>query len=413
METVLNIIILISFLIEVGVLTYFEKKIWNTIYTPLNFLMLPYTLVLLVTIIAAGKMGYVDFYFPSILLWSIGLLLFFIPSIVWSIYFNRKYRFIKNEVETLSINRPLIVLIQVLIFLFALRLISVIGSSEYFIGSDEFGVEYCGGGLWGHLRVLTSPLLMILIFQVDKKHKIYWLYIICLLVINTLYQVKGWVIIPCVAGIALRLYSNKMKLNSFLFFKIFLFGYLIFQLSYALTLTVAGDSTFGVDFVEEISGHFFHYLTSGTFGLSMDMKNGFPDRRTIEVILAPLYNLHNIISGEELVSSLNPLFYYPFKNGTNVRTFFGTLYINTTYFQFVIYIWVFSSLMYILRIISVISKNIMINIMYFFLSSMICMGWFDFYFASLEAFELPLILVFFIFLQKIVIKTDKPFSILK
>ena len=76
----MGLLILISFLIEVGVLLYLEKKAWNTLYTPLNLLMLPYLIVLIITILISGHFGFDKMYYPSILIWSVGLLAFAIPS---------------------------------------------------------------------------------------------------------------------------------------------------------------------------------------------------------------------------------------------------------------------------------------------------------------------------------------------
>ena len=78
----MGFLIVLSLLIEAVVLSYLEKKAWHTLYTPLNFLMLPYVVVLLLTLcVAGGSMGFVEFYYPSILLWNIGLLLFALPSL--------------------------------------------------------------------------------------------------------------------------------------------------------------------------------------------------------------------------------------------------------------------------------------------------------------------------------------------
>ena len=62
-----DILILISFLLEVAVLFYLEMKAWKTLYTPLVFLMVPYVIVLLISIAISGNFGFVEFYYPSIL----------------------------------------------------------------------------------------------------------------------------------------------------------------------------------------------------------------------------------------------------------------------------------------------------------------------------------------------------------
>ena len=78
----MGLLILLTLLIEVGVLLYLEVKAWHTLYTPLTFLMLPYVAVLLLTVAVAGRWGIVEFYYPSVVYWNVGLLLFAIPSYV-------------------------------------------------------------------------------------------------------------------------------------------------------------------------------------------------------------------------------------------------------------------------------------------------------------------------------------------
>ena len=81
-----NILILFTFFVEAAVLLYLELKAWKSLYTPLVFLILPYAIVLLISIAISGNFGFVEFYYPSILLWNVGLLVFAIPS-----YFFRSY----------------------------------------------------------------------------------------------------------------------------------------------------------------------------------------------------------------------------------------------------------------------------------------------------------------------------------
>ena len=73
---------LLTFLLEVAVLLYCEFKAWKSLYTPITFLILPYVVILALTIVISGRYGFVEFYYPSMMLWIVGLLIFSIPSIV-------------------------------------------------------------------------------------------------------------------------------------------------------------------------------------------------------------------------------------------------------------------------------------------------------------------------------------------
>nr|MCR5821190.1 hypothetical protein [Bacteroidaceae bacterium] len=76
--------IIISLLSEVVLLTVLELKLWGTIYTPLNILMLPSTLVLLVCLAMVPAWGLYPFFYPSLFIWEAGLILFFLPSLFFS-----------------------------------------------------------------------------------------------------------------------------------------------------------------------------------------------------------------------------------------------------------------------------------------------------------------------------------------
>ena len=76
----MNIFLLLILCMEAVLLFLIEKKLWKTILTPLNFLMLPYMLVLGFTLIVSGRWGIADFYYPSLVPWIAGLPLFAIPG---------------------------------------------------------------------------------------------------------------------------------------------------------------------------------------------------------------------------------------------------------------------------------------------------------------------------------------------
>ena len=73
---IMNFLLLTGIYVEMSVLAYLEYKLWNTLYTPLNFLMLPYAVVLLFCVSVCGTFDVVDFYYPSLILWMFGLFLF-------------------------------------------------------------------------------------------------------------------------------------------------------------------------------------------------------------------------------------------------------------------------------------------------------------------------------------------------
>lgn len=382
-------LIIVSILLEIAVLGYLEVKAWKTLYTPLNFLMFPYLIVLIFTVTVSGNIGFVEFYYPSVLIWNVGLLLFAIPSYVLAYYTPQETLQRNGIIKEKHLPQILNYLALVVFLLFLWRFKQTMAFSRGIVGSDEFGEDFCGGGLWAHMRKLTMPLLIILIYYANRKNWLGWISIILLLGVNFLYQVKGWIIIPCVCGMAMRLYTGKTKLTFKLFLYVILAGMAVFSMSYLLALVVAGNGGVG-QILEFAFGHFFHYFTSGTFGLSTDMYNMFPDKGPFEVILCPFVNVANqLIGSEELVSPINPLYYDTGIDLTNVRTYFGTLLIYSNPVQFVTYIFTVSTLMYLFKIVTLRINSIYLNMVYFFECSLFAMGWFEFYFFHLDVIEVP------------------------
>lgn len=407
-----NILILFTFFVEAAVLLYLELKAWKSLYTPLVFLILPYAIVLLISIAISGNFGFVEFYYPSILLWNVGLLVFAIPSYFFSFVLHRANLPLNSKISERVMPQWLVILSLGVVALFLWRFRSLSGGADV-MGSHEFGDALCGDGFWGHLRQLSLPILMIAIYSVDKQHKWLWLIIIPLFGVALLYQVLGWIIIPCLGGVVMRLYTGKTKLNTSLFLYVILGGSLVFLVSYVISIVVVAENDLDNDVFIFIFKNFVHYLTSGTLGLSVDMELGFPDAGSFEVIWAPIVNIINVITGNgDIVSPVNPLYYNTGLNMTNVRTFFGTLYIYTNAIEFFMYILLSSTLMYLLKLVTIKWNNMYVYTAYFFECGLLAMGWFEFYYFHLVVFELPAIAFGLWLVDKILCsKKDTPVQI--
>lgn len=393
-----DFMIVVLLLLEVAVLFYLESKTWDTIYTPLNFLMLPYLAVILITILISEiGMGFSEFYYPSIFLWIVGLAVFSIPSFAIGYAINRKG--IVLNASNRELNQGMtwlfVALSIILILLFAWHTKSMATVSEESIGSDAFGEEFGGGGIWGHLRQITIPLMMLSIYYLDRQHRWLWVFIISFIIINLLNQVKGWVIIPVLSGLCMRLYTGKSGLSSKLLLYVLLACFLFFGLSYALSLMLALNRGVSNEFVDFVLNNFLHYLTSGTLGLSVDAMNGFPDSSgNFGILIAQFVNLTNKLFGEDMISPINPLFYFTGFSLTNVRTFFGTIYINSDCMSFFLLVLFMSTMMYFLMLALMKFRNEFVCMAYFFFCGLLFMGWFDWYFATLVLVEVTVIIAF-------------------
>ncbi len=402
---VLNLISLLAVYSEITVLAVFEYKIWKTIYTPLNMLMLPYAFVLLLTVVSAGHIGLVDFYYPSIMLWMIGLLIFAIPSYVIGLNFQSKNIVDNNSsfcIDEGFSMRGLNILTTLLVLMFIMRLSILLRTSEFMIGSEDFGEEFCGRGLWGHLHRLLHALAVIYIYKYDKKHWYYAVFVVLIFVISFLYGVKSWVLIPLLGGISMRLFFGKLKLRLSLLIKILISGFLVFLITYFLILYVArGESAADVSVIFEfIVGNFIHYFVSGVLSWSQDLELGILEQPNFDMLISNLLNLFSAATGGEYITPINPHFIHNGISSSNVRTFFGTIYINSTTFQFVATVIVVSALHYLTLIWLKCSRNFFVAVLYFFWIGMLMFGWFEVFFFHLAFLEVPVwILITYIFVK--------------
>lgn len=402
MSGIYDFLILLSFFIEIAVLFYLEIKAWKTLYTPLVFLMLPYTIILLISIAISGNFGFVEFYYPSIFFWSVGLLIFAIPSYIMAFLLHKNNMPLNSTIKETSMPKLVSYIALFIILLFAWHFKSMFGGAAV-IGTDEFGEEFSGRGVWGHMRQFALPILIAAIYFVNKERKWLWLIIIPLLGVALLYMVLGWVIIPCLAGVALRLYSGKTKLKLRLLLYVVLGVMAVFLGSYIMSLVVAKeDGELNNEVLSFIFRNFIHYLTSGTLGLSVDMERGFPDAGEFDLLIAQVINIGKVVSGNsDYVDIINPFFYNTGFNLTNVRTLFGTIFINSDYITFVIYVLFLSSSMYFLKLATIRFNNIFVYICYFFECGLLFMGWFESYFATLPSLEIPAMSLVIMLLCKI------------
>lgn len=406
MGFIIDNFILFVFFIEVTVLCYIEYKAWNTLYTPLFFLMLPYTMVLIVAVLLAGNLQFVEFYYPSIIFWSVGLFIFALPSFGFSFLLNKCSMNIKTFVSTESLSPQIILLTICISILLIYKFYKTLGVSNGFVGSDEFADDFSGSGVWAHVRQITIPLFMLCVYFLNKKR--WWLFflIIVLLCINFVNQVKGTIVIAILGSLALRLYNNKTNFNLKLILFILLGGVLLFFISYAaMPLIGKGEGELTGELIEFVFKTFGHYFTSGIYGLSEDMQHNFPDSNSFEYIVAPLVNIYSQIIGDgEFISPVNPIYYHTGHSFTNVRTFFGTLYIYSNLFQFVLYTLFLSTLLYLLKMITLRFNNIFVYIILFYECSLLSMGWFEFYFFHLAALEIPILTLFLMYLNNLSMK---------
>ncbi len=401
-----NILILSSFLVEVVVLFLCEKKLWRTLITPLNCLMIPYTIVLLITISLPESLGFADFYYPSILIWSVGLIVFFIPSFLLALWSHKKNIDFDYQVNEPALTKPLVIFSILLLIFFAFRFFFMQRTTQDSIGSKEFAGNFSTYGVFGHILISLLALEILWIFMYSKGKRIYLFILAGIIIITVLNQVKSWMLIPILSGLLMRILTNRTRLKAIIIIPIIIGGFAFFYLSYYLTLVIAGDSEMNSDLTEWISLHFLHYLTSGLNGLSVDAQQGFWETSDPSMIFSPFINIVHLITGNPMVYPVNPFYLDSGVNATNVRTFFGTIYLYLPIFFSWIYVFLISSLLYLFRMLSLFTKNICFAMLDIWFCTLLCMGWFDFYFQTFNSIEVPLWILLLLLFNYLMNKID-------
>ena len=303
-----------------------------------------------------------------------------------------------NENTPQKFPQSLLLIGGVVILLLFVKLYTTLSAGFFIFGTDDFADEFSGHGLWAHIRTLLIPLLILMLYQVGKGCRWLWIPIILMLTLQFVNMVKGTIVIPIFAALLMRLYTGKTKMNLKLILIVIGLAVLVFFLIYIVIPIMGNGSEADMKLVQFVGEHIVHYFTSGTMGWSFDLDQNMPDRKDFEYIVAPIVNIVHSIRGEELVSVVNRHYWCTgtdITTLTNVRTFFGTLYIYSDAWQFITYTLGLSTFIYAWKVAALIKRNIYINIILFYYCGLLMMGWFEFYFFHLDAIEIPLITLFY------------------
>lgn len=405
MSAVGNILILCIFLAEVVLLARMEKWLWGTLFTPLNALSLPFTGILLFTLCLPSSMGFVPFYYPSLLIWMGGLLLMAIPS--WLLGYGYRKRYGEPDYACAPIEHEKFFMIMVLLLIvpFAFRLRTMMATSLDLFGSDEFGENFAVYGFFGHLLIFLSACSVLLFSVIRKGLRLFPIVLIALIAaLAFVNQVKSWVMIPLFAGFWLSLMSQRIGLSWKLVVPLVVGGITLFVGSYLVIFILGAGATYDAHMGEYIGEHVVHYITSGVLGLSEDLRRGILETADPDRLFAPFINLVHAITGEAYITPINPHYLQINTETTlddNVRTYFGTIFVNCSLglFSLIVLFWGF--VVYFIRILTLRTKSVFVAAIDAWFCALLCMGWFEYYFFHVTTFEIPLYILLLMVLNKL------------
>ena len=390
----MEFLILVIFIAEIFSLALIDRILFGTFITPVTVLSVPYLIIVIFAITIGPYLGFVAFYLPSLWIWIIGLFLFWLPGLILSFISLEKtkihdYPFVIHENFQLDS----------FIYIFSYILVAVLflgifkSLSTYQIGSEELESSL-GVGIIAHTSIVSKFFFIYLIVRFKKKNLIP---ILLLMIIYFLYGAKSWILIPVFSSVMIRIILKKNHLSFFLILKIITFGIIVFYSTYRVVLGPSMPFSF-------IYNHFFVYTFSGVLGLSEHFRlNGNVGIDPL-MLINPIINVYNKISGIEIIDTFSKIETSIGCNAyTNVKTFFGSIYLYAGVGWGALFSLIFGFLSYFFLIITIKTKSIILFIIYATHLTLLLLGWFDIYSSNLFFYEFPLFGILFYSLYSILV----------
>ncbi len=136
------------------------------------------------------------------------------------------------------------------------------------------------------------------------------------------------------------------------------------------------------------------------------MRQGILEEPDLQHVLTPLYNFWYLVTGQPIVSGRNTEFLYTGITGTNVRSFFGTLFIFTKPWGFAICTLLYGTACHFFFRLFRQRKTSCALLLYAWVCMVSAMGWFDFLPYLSNVFEIPFWIFIIDYLQNLCLKFD-------
>ncbi|QKJ64821.1 DUF6337 family protein [Flavobacterium sp. M31R6] len=397
----------ISFITLVVLLTYLDKKLWGTIYTPAIVLVWPFLILLIIdSFYLKSNFTYFRLNQNVILIWFFGILVFWVAGLLVKLSF-KDIKVSKLQLETygnnITISKSKLCLLfyisYPLIFICIFKIYTIASSFGFNFGDDNFQ-DNLGKGFIAHSILL---LILISIFLIIFFNKSYYKalqigIIVITLIFSVLYAVKSWIIIPLISSFIGRLLLKKTKLK-FSHLIVFISPFLIFWLIYKISLGFESSND------EFIFQHMIDYLLSGPIAFSEHLNQNLPIGTEPGYAFTPLINIFRFLIGEKPLSPISN-YYVTISTGfePNVKTFFGTLYIYGG-LSYILTSFLLGIMFYSYLLVFCYSLNSQstpfVTSLYVFMLGLLFMGWFDSYVIHLSLYEIPFWVLLLHFLFKI------------
>ena len=385
--------LLLILVIEVLILSRLDKVSFGTWFTPFNILAWPYVIVVLLAFFFGPWLGYVPIFMESVLVWIVGLFLFWLGGLLIALPAGSAIR-ARFKVSTPFLYEErskgfVLLLAWVCILVLGSRLLTLGGFVA--LAREDFAVAYVSG--WaGHVMTVGFLMLTVLIGIAHKKDWTTWLTILVLLAMIVLYQTKTWVFMPVVAGLIYRATSGRFKLSVSKVLWAFLVVAVLFSLPYLIGFGAGNRETLSdIETYRFLLRHTGNYIFAGVLSWGETVRQGTrPLHSEPTYILGPFVNLYRVVVSGRLISDVSSYFSIIDRTGTidsNVHTFFGTILLYMGWLSTAALVVWLGVLLYGLFALAVAKRNCWIAAAWSFLAAGLAFGWFDYYYRSLAFVE--------------------------
>jgi hypothetical protein len=139
---------------------------------------------------------------------------------------------------------------------------------------------------------------------------------------------------------------------------------------------------------EFVKNHFLLYTNAGLLGFSEYIRLHKDIGVSMKFLFQPIYNIYLKISGQELMNiSSNLQILIDKENYSNVKTFFGEIFIYGGFIGGMITSFIWGGITYLFLILNVVFRDTILFIAYLILLAGLFFGWFGIYFNSLAYYE--------------------------
>ncbi len=398
---------LIVLILESIIFIYLDFRFYGTRFTPIILLTIPFIGIVLFNLMFGESWGFYPLYLPSLWYWNIGIFVFWlsgnwVSSSLIGIGADNKNRLIINGTE----RKDLQILLRTLsIFLLTVVYVKLIklNAFDVFLRTDEFR-QVLGTGFSAHANVLLRiPIIYFLIVSsFKKKHLVNWGIIILWFAYNIMYNKSG-VAIPFISGLFGRyiLYNKSIKLKSILI--IVASGVFLFWAYYTVAFGFSAPFSF-------VKHHFVFYTYSGLLSFSEYVKQDLEMGVNWKLLYQPIFNIYNALTGKEAESVVSDLWIRiddMYENGSNVKTFFGSIFIYGGWFGGIITSAIWGAGCYLVLSLTILTRNIIFFTIYLLVLATLFFGWFDVYFNGISYYEILFFWLMVIFIEISVFNNGK------